>query len=421
MAGLIDKVSSLPKWAILAGGGVLLAGVAYGMYYVSFGSKKPKEEVTESVVIDMPDAPVDQYSTTALNAFKEEEMKGGSTVEDYWVKLGKGGDPLEVSMPGGSGNLVLDPAEYSELERYYIENGIRSKEEIDRQHAEDAARAEQARREEERLAAEQERSRPKVLTQAQQDSIYFARLEKAYAMAAKYNTAASAEPEPEAAEPAAEPLRKIDVGAEAEPSTLPMDAFSSDGIVTSLDEPSSNGIVTSGGRRRAEPKKATFLKNERLVSGNRVILRLMEDLVLSDGTVIPQNTHITGICSIGNRLRINISVLHYGGRMFPVDISVYDNDGTEGIYCAAAEKGRNASKKVKEVAGDMVSGVGSVVGLMVTGNPLVGSLASRGLSSGVRTLSSAINEDGSVAIDVMAGYELYVYENVKDEDGRGNG
>lgn len=410
----MEKIGNLPKWAVLAIGGVLVLGLGYGMYYLSIGSKKPKETAPEQVIIDMPDAPVDKFSTTAMNAF-EDEKSGKSKVDDYWNSLGGGKDDIDVSLPGSTSPAALDPTVYTELEIFYIQNGIKSKEEIDRQHAEDAARAAQEEKERRREEEQAARSRPKPLTQAQQDSLYFARLEKAYAIAAKHSGAGQAVPEPE---PEPEPEeRRIDLDNAAAPSSLPTEVFG-DGIVTSLDEPSLNGIVSYGGKSRSLPVKATFLKNERLVSGNRVIMRLMQDLILSDGTVIPQNTHITGTCTLSRRLQIKVTMLHYGGRMFPVDISVYDNDGTEGIYCPMVDESRSKASKAKKVAGDMLSGAGSLVGTMVTGNPLVGSVASRGLSSSIQSVTSAITDDGNVAIDVTAGYEFYVYENVKDNDGK---
>ena len=161
---------------------------------------------------------------------------------------------------------------------------------------------------------------------------------------------------------------------------------------------------------RPKPVKATFLKDEKLVSGNRVIMRLMQDMTLADGTIIPENTHITGTCNIGRRMKINVTVLNYGGRMFPVDISVYDNDGTEGIYCPLVQESNNMKRKAKKVAEGVVSSAGTVAGTLVTGNPILGGMATRG----IMTATSSIGDDGTVSVKVSSGYEFYVYENVKD-------
>ena len=137
----------------------------------------------------------------------------------------------------------------------------------------------------------------------------------------------------------------------------------------------------------------------------------MQDLTLSDGTVIPANTHITGTCSFSRRLKIKVSMLHYGNRMFATDLSVYDNDGTEGIYCPLAEETTKKNKKAKDIASGAVGAAGSVAGTLLTGNPFIGRVA----TSGISTITSSINNDGSISVNVSSGYEFYIYENVKEE------
>ncbi len=407
MAGFIDKVSSLPK-PVLVGVGVVLLGVlGYGMYWFSFGSKKSEEAVVENIDLGVPDAPVENYENSPLKEFGK--AGSGSTVADYWSSLGEE-DEEEIPAVSTSMEDELDPTVYSEVERYQIRSGLRRKEDIDREHALDEA----ARKAEEQRRRQEAAAQAPRLTQAQQDSLYFARLERAYALAAKYTAPAVEE---EAGEPAEEQPqdRTVDLsGAREGSASLPVESMSDDGIITSLDEPSESDVVHYGGGAKIKPVKATFLKNERLVSGNRVIIRLMQDMVLSDGTMIPANTHITGTCSFNRRLKINVSMLHYNGRMFPVDISVYDNDGTEGIYCPLAEESSSKAKKVKKVAGDVVQSAGSLAGTLITGNPFVGRIATQGIQSA----TSSIGNDGSVSVNVSAGYEFFVYENVKEEGRR---
>lgn len=407
MANIIDTIGKLPKGAVIALGVVLVGGLGYGMYWLSFGSKKTEEEVVENIDLGVPDAPIDDYQTTATSEFANRNKS--SKVADYWSSLGDEEEdadpPVSVAM-----NDNLDPNEYTDLERYQIINGLRSKEAIDQEHARDkaaqAAQEEAERRRQAAAAATQQ----KPMTREQQDSLYFARLERAYALAAKYTAPAAEEVEEEKPE---EPAERT-INPEGNPSLLPTEALADDGIITSLDDPSDNGVVHYGGQSRAKPVKATFLKNERLTSGNRVIIRLLQDMLLADGTTIPANTHITGTCSFSKRLKINVTMLHYNGRMFPVDISVYDNDGTEGIYCPLAEESNSAKKKAKKVAGDVVQSAGTIAGTLVTGNPLIGRMATQGIQSA----TSNVGSDGSISVNVSAGYEFYVFENVKDDQNR---
>ena len=415
MANIMDSIGKAPKWLLITGAAILLAGAGYGMYYLAFGMRKPKEEVPDKILLDMPDAEVSEYNESILDEFNKQKYdnKRGNSVSDYWDSLDD--SPSKDKDPDFGFADNLDPSVYSEYERMQIKNGIKTREQIDKEHAENEARRKEL---EQRYAttggsgytAKQTRQ----VTQAQQDSLYFARLEKAYSLAAKY----SATPDQPAAAPApdkdpSEEDRKLDLDDEEaiEASSLPMDSFADDGIISSLDQPSSNGVVHYGNTVKVKPVKATFLKNEKLVNGNRVIMRLMQDMTLADGTVIPANTHITGTVSIGRRMKINVTVLHYGGRMFPVDISVYDNDGTEGIYCPLVEESNSAKKKAKKVAGDVVQSAGSLAGTLITGNPFIGSMA----TSGLRSATSSIGSDGSVSVNVSSGYEFYVFENIKDK------
>lgn len=408
MANFLESIGKAPKWALMAGAAVLLALLGYGMYYLAFGMHKPKEEAPQTILLDMPDAPEDDYSTSALDEFGRERTQPRSRVADYWDSLE---DPKNETDILPSIDDDLDPDTYSELEIRQIRSGMRTKEDIDREHALDAARQKQLDDAINNAAFSEASVRAKTLTPEQQDSIYMARLEKAYAVAYKYAAQPVEMPvETSAEEDEEEQDRKLDFE-ETEPSFLPTDSFVDDGIITSLDSPSTNGVVHYGSGVKVKPVKATFLKDEKLVSGNRVIMRLMQDMTLADGTIIPANTHITGTCNIGRRMKINVNVLHYGGRMFPVDISVYDNDGTEGIYCPLVQEKSNFKRKAKKVAEGVVTGAGTVAGTLVTGNPLLGNMATRG----IMTATSSIGDDGTVSVNVTSGYEFYVYENVSDK------
>lgn len=411
---MVDTLSKAPKWAIIIGAAVLLALMGYGLYWVAFGADKPEEVAEETILLDMPDPVEDSYNVSALEEFgRAARNRSGNSTEDYWNSLGKdeGGQAEEDRL---SISDDLDPNEYSDYERLQIKNGIKTRAQIDAEHERARAQNEEIRETYRAAAGGSGAVRP--LTQEQQDSIYLARLEAAYKMAAKYQAQPVAETS--AAEPAdtssadsaddEEEERKLDL--ETEPSSLPTDSFDEDGIISSLDSPSPGDVVHYGSGVRIKPVKATFLKNEKLASGNRVIMRLMQDMTLSDGSVIPANTHITGTCSIGRRMKINVTMLHYGGRMFPVDISVYDNDGTEGIYCPLVEEAGSGKRKAKKVAEGVVSSAGTIAGTLLTGNPILGSMA----SSGIRTATSSVGSDGTVSVNVSAGYEFYVYENVKD-------
>ena len=371
------------------------------VYFGFFSGAKPEEAQQAPISIDMPDAEQDNYSRSRLQTNKE--LGSGSQAPSYWDALAEAEDEDEPDPLERKRYTYEDlPASiYSRQEISDIMSGKRTKEEVDNEHALMAAMAART------AAATPASERP--MTQAQRDSAYFARMERTIQLASKYAQPAAAEPEPETPapeEPEAPEERHIDLAS----SSPVAGSIDGEGIITSLmsDEPSD--VVHYSGTIHSKPVKATFLKNETVNNGQRVIIRLMQDLVLSDGTTIPANTHITGICSFSSRLMIDVKMLHYNGRMFPTDISVYDNDGTEGIYCPTVQSGNKKKKQAKKVAGDVASGVRTVLGTLITGNPFMGTVTRTGLQAA----TSAINDDGTVSVNVTAGYEFYVFENVKD-------
>lgn len=410
MAGgsILDKFIKLPKWVQYGSGGLLVLVVGFGLFYMMFGTKKPVvDQNPETILLDMPDAADNRYADeTRMQAYRTGDMVGrfgNDAVEDYWNSLG--GDLVSKDSDAIFDENDLAGGNYTDLEKYYIRNGIKTKAQIDAEHTNSNASFDEIMAKYNPNVAVQ-----KPMTQEQKDSAYFARMERAYEMALRYSTPAAAAVEETMTggnTPEEELERKLDLD---QPASIPVESFSmSDGIISSLDAPADDGLVHYSGGVARRPVKATFLKTEKLSDGQRVIIRLMQDLYLADGTMIPANTHITGICKFGRRLMISVTMLHYGGRMFPADISVYDNDGTEGIYCPTVESKKKVAKVAEDVGKSVIGAAGSMVGSLLTGNPFIGTVASRGINS----ITSSINSDGTVSVDVSAGYEFYVFENEK--------
>ena len=409
----MQKLYELPKWVLAAGGVLLITLLAYGMYLLVFGADKESEPVDAgSVIINMPDASGDEFDKTRADMYREGDYAGrrrGASIDDYWNSLGGGDLVSSGDVEEEEDFSYLDNGEYTEAEKRMIRSGIKTRAEIDRNHEEMAAFRESLHSSSGGSSSSGS-NRYVPMTRAQKDSQYNARMEQAIEMAARLQ--AMNNPQASVSEKTEEEdYQHIDV--EEEPVVIPLESFSDEEIISSLDGPSNSvGTGTSAVRR---PVKATFLKDEKVSSGARVVIRLMQDLTLSDGTQIPVNTHLMGICTIGRRLRIQVTSLHYGGRMYSTNLSIFDNDGTEGIYCPLVEEGKRKSSAAKKIAGEVVTSVGTVASSMLSGNPMVGRMAGSSLSG----VTSTINSDGSTTVNVTAGYEFYVYENIKEESGRG--
>ena len=181
----------------------------------------------------------------------------------------------------------------------------------------------------------------------------------------------------------------------AEPVAIDLSAVgSSDGIVSTLDDEPSEGV--SYGVR---PFRCMFVRDQKLVSGQRVTLRLLEDLPL-DGVIVPANTHLSAICKIGDRLELQVRSLEMNGRIIPLTLDAYDTDGLQGIYCPETA----SSKASKRAADDAVSTAGQTFG------GLVGDIASTVIRTGASIAKSAT---GELSVSVVSGYEFYLVKSEK--------
>lgn len=409
MGRFLDWLIGLPKAVLVMLALGILGILGFTVYSFAFKDKVQVQEQEQQVLLEMPSASIEDKQATRVDTYKRDNFKAATSASDFWDQLDSNSGGLVVN--GGeehtsaevqereSGaesrrDVYLDPSIYSDIEIYQIRQGTRTKAEIDAEHAESA------RKEAEEKAAQA--AAANAAKPVDSDSLYFARMEKAYELAMKYSsTPETTDNEGDSEEELSD---KIEI---PEPSYIPENALSNDGLISSLEQ-ESVGTIYQDGEVTIRPVKATFLKTEKVIGGQRVIMRLKEELHLKDGIVIPANTHITGICDVGERLNIEISTINYGGRIYRTDMSVYDSDGTEGIYCPVIEQ-KKGKKAAGRIAGQAATGVASTAAALFTGNPFVG----RAASSGIRELSKMTLSNGSIAVNIVSEYEFYIFENVK--------
>ena len=188
------------------------------------------------------------------------------------------------------------------------------------------------------------------------------------------------------------------VGGDAatEPASIDLSAVgSSEGIISTLDDDFSDAAVQYEGAKR--PFRCMFVRDQKLKSGQRVTLRLLEDYV-DGGVRIPANTHLAAICKLGDRLELSVRSLEMNGRIVPLALDAYDTDGLQGIYCPET----SASKNSRQASNDAISAAGTTFG------GLVGDLASTVLRTGASIARSA---SGEVSVSVVSGYEFYLVKS----------
>ncbi len=82
--------------------------------------------------------------------------------------------------------------------------------------------------------------------------------------------------------------------------------------------------------------QAVIHETQTIVDGSTIKLRLVNDVFIN-GIRIPKDNFVFGIASLrGERLGIKINSVRYNNSLFPVQLSVYDMDGLDGIYIPGA-------------------------------------------------------------------------------------
>lgn len=169
------------------------------------------------------------------------------------------------------------------------------------------------------------------------------------------------------------------------------DSSESVGSINSVSSPEPAGEA-------AHPFKVMFSKDEKLSSGDRVTLRLLEEMLIDD-VRLPENSPLSGIVSIsGNRLHITVNSVKIGDRIFALNFVAYDTDAEQGIYCRQTDAARGLRQGVDE-AGSVLSSA------LVTG---IAGYSGRLVSSGASILRST---NGNETVHVSSGYQFFLIRN----------
>jgi conjugative transposon TraM protein len=173
-------------------------------------------------------------------------------------------------------------------------------------------------------------------------------------------------------------------------------------------KPHNSGFNTAVGTNLLEDRntiEACVHENCSLINGQSVRLRLLESVQVGK-IVIPPNTMISGEAKIqGDRLEISIQSVEYRGNIIPVELTVYDTDGQEGIYIP----GSLEINAFKEMAGSIGSNLGTSVSFtQSTGQQLTSGLGKGVIQSGSQYLSKKFQ---TVNVKLKAGYKVLLLTN----------
>ena len=152
--------------------------------------------------------------------------------------------------------------------------------------------------------------------------------------------------------------------------------------------------------------EAVVHETQTLVNGAAIKLRLINDVYVN-GVLIPKDNFLFGTASVdGERLNIKINSIHYMKSLFPVELSVYDIDGMEGIYIPGAI----TQDVAKQSADRAIQNIGF--------SSLDPSLGAQAASAGIEAAKSLLTKKVKlIKVTVKAGYQVLLRdEKQKQED-----
>ncbi|MEJ7737002.1 MAG: conjugative transposon protein TraM [Chitinophagaceae bacterium] len=145
--------------------------------------------------------------------------------------------------------------------------------------------------------------------------------------------------------------------------------------------------------------RATVYETQTLVDGSIVKLRLLNDIYVN-GVNIPKDNFVFGLASLnGERLNIQINSIRYKNSLFPVQLSVFDMDGMNGIYIPGAIT-RDVAKQSADRA---IQAVG-----FTTLDPSLGVQAA---NAGIEAAKNLLSRKAKlVKVTVKAGYQVLLQD-----------
>lgn len=388
--GTQNKAEKLKKPLIFGLMGIVFVGCMYLIFKPSADKKEIEniglnDAVPQATGAGMPDNKGKAYELEMLERKDEEKRNALATLSDYWNTEDKD-EPIDEypdedesygyssggRNSGRNGNPALNSYRnmQSTLGSFYQDD-----------NAETMELRRQLDELKEKLA---EKDIPPVATVDDQLKL----MEKSYEMAAKYlpqntNTAETAPANGTASGTNQKehfvsftPTRKNTVSAlYREPTDS---AFLAD-----WSETRNRGFYTAGAMEQVvQPKnsiKACVHDAQTVVGETGVRLRLLEPARTPQRT-IPQGTIVTANAKFqGGRLQLKVTSIELGGNIIPVDITIYDIDGQQGLYVPYSPE-MNA---LTEMAGNMSQTGGTSVMLTQNAGQQVAADLSRGVVQGI--------------------------------------
>ena len=408
-SGTENKIEKLKKPLIFGLMGIVFIGCMFLLFKPS--EEQPENEniglndaVPQATGAGMPESKGKAYEQEMLLQKEQEKRNALMSLSDYWNTEEYDEEPTD------------EFAEENEMDDYAENtnpalNSYRNMQStLGSFYEEDNSETEELRKQVEELKEQlTEQNAPQPVTVDDQ----LALMEKSYQMAAKYlpsnNTATTPEnvstttsgttAQDQTNFVAFTPTRKNAVSAlYREPTDS---AFLAD-----WSETRNRGFYTAGTTEQVvKPKnsiKACVHETQTIVGETGVRLRLLETAQTPDYT-IPQGTVVTANAKFqGGRLQLKISSIEWERNIIPVDISIYDLDGQQGLYVPYSPE-MNA---LTEMAGNMSQTGGTSLMLTQNAGQQVAADLSRGVVQGISGYFS--KKVRTPKVTLKAGHQIFL-------------
>ena len=123
--------------------------------------------------------------------------------------------------------------------------------------------------------------------------------------------------------------------------------------------------------------------------------------------VLPRNSLVTGEGRIqGERLHVGIIQVEHGGTIIPVELSVHDNDGQDGIFIP----GSMEANAVKDVAANLGQNLGTSISItnQSAGDQLLSEVGKGAIQGVSQYITKKMREE---KVRLKSGYALMLYQN----------
>lgn len=145
--------------------------------------------------------------------------------------------------------------------------------------------------------------------------------------------------------------------------------------------------------------EAVVHQTQTIVNGSIVKLRLTNDIFIN-GVLVPRNSFVFGTAALkGERLEVKINSIKYKNSIFPVELSVYDMDGIDGIFIPGA-----INREVAKASADRSM---QSIGIEGLNDSWGAQAAGMGVEAAKTLLSKKVK---LIKVVVKAGYQVLLYD-----------